>query len=61
MNNSQVSTTLKKLGEVHLDAKIMALTQFLKEIEEQDYLTISQVKGAINNEIDILNKTKKEQ
>jgi len=44
----------KRAGQIHLNAKIDALAEMLIEIEEEDYRSVHQVKGALRNRIEAL-------
>jgi len=47
---------LKEIAKAHLKAKHQELTQLLRDIEENKLTTVSQVKGLINTNLDIVNE-----
>lgn len=49
-----------KAGEAHLNTKIDALAELLIEIDEEGYMSVSQINGAILSRIEVLNKLKGE-
>ena len=57
----QAKEQMKKIGETHLNAKIQILEELLEEIKTEGYETISQIKGSIHTNLDILNKVKNRQ
>lgn len=57
----QAEAQMKKIGATHLNAKIQMLEELLEEIKTEGYETISQLKGSIHSNLDILNKIKNRQ
>ena len=47
---------LKEKAKAHLKAKKSELTEVLRDIEENKLTTVSQVKGLINTNLDIVNE-----
>jgi len=60
LKTGMITTSIKKIGEVHLNAKEQTLVNLLKDIEESEFETISQVKGLIHNELEHIKKMKEE-
>lgn len=58
---SDFEQAIKRVGEIHLNAKIDALQGLLKEIKAEGYTEIYQVEGHINSSLDVLDRVKGEQ
>ena len=54
LNDNMAREQAKRAGQIHLNAKIDALAEMLIEIEEEDYRSVHQVKGALRNRIESL-------
>jgi hypothetical protein len=50
----------KRAGKIHLNAKIDALAEMLIEIEEEGYIIVPQVVGALINRIEMLTEIKEQ-
>jgi len=55
-----VKKHIEAIGRTHINAKISALNELLAEILEHDFDTVSQVKGLIHTNLEILEKVKSE-
>jgi hypothetical protein len=49
-----------RAGQIHLNAKIDSLNELLADFKTEKFTGMHQVKGHINNQLDILNKLKGE-
>ena len=58
LNDNYAAEQIKRAGQIHLNAKIDALAEMLIEIEEEDYRSVHQVKGAIISRIELLTEIK---